>query len=61
MKPGASKVFFTEFENKLNSRRSSGNHQDLSLTYSQIIKRQAHHVARVITGEEPRYVPFALE
>jgi CRISP-associated protein Cas1 len=61
MNPGASKVFFTEFENKLNSRRSSSNHQDLSLTYSQIIKRQAHHVARVITGEEPRYVPFALE
>lgn len=61
MNSAASKIFFTEFENKLNSRRSSSNHKDLNLTYSQIIKRQAHHVARVITGEDPLYVPFAVE
>jgi CRISPR-associated protein Cas1 len=61
MKPAASKVFFTEFENKLNSRRNSAGHGDLSLTYAQIIKRQVHHIARVITGEEPHYVPFAVE
>jgi len=61
MKPVASKVFFTEFENKLESRRNSSNHRDLNLTYAQIIRRQAQHVAKVITGEEPRYVPFAVE
>lgn len=61
MTPAASKVFFTEFENKLNSRRSANGHGDLNLTYAQIIKRQAHQVARVITGEQPHYVPFSLE
>ena len=61
MKPAASKVYFSEFENKLNSRRSSRGQGSLNLTYAQIFKRQAHHVARVITGEQPVYVPFSLE
>ncbi len=59
--PAASKVFFTEFENKLNTRRSANGHGDLNLTYAQIIRRQAYQVARVITGEQSLYVPFALE
>ena len=57
----ASKVFFAEFERKLNSRRAAEEHGDLNLTYSQIIGRQAHHFARVITGGEPRYVPFTIK
>jgi CRISPR-associated protein Cas1 len=60
LKPAASKIFFTEFEQKLNSRRTAGGHGDLSLTYAQIFKRQAHQIARVITGEQPRYVPFSI-
>jgi CRISPR-associated protein Cas1 len=60
MKPVASKTFFTEFENKLNSRRSS-NDRDGRLTYAQIFKRQAHQMAHVITGEVPLYVPFKFD
>jgi CRISPR-associated protein Cas1 len=60
MKPAASKIFFTEFETKLNSRRMLKREQDLNLTYAQIFKRQAHQIAHVITGEKPLYVPFAL-
>jgi CRISPR-associated protein Cas1 len=60
MKPAASKIFFTEFENKLNSRRAAKGERDLSLTYAQIFKRQAHQIVHVITGENPIYVPFAL-
>lgn len=58
MRPAASKVFFTEFERKLSSRRVAEEHGDLNLTYAQIILRQVQHLARVITGAEPRYVPF---
>jgi CRISPR-associated protein Cas1 len=61
LRPEGSKVFFTEFEYKLNSRRTSNQHGELNLTYAQIIKRQAHQIAKVITGEEPKYVPFVLE
>lgn len=61
MCPEASKVFFTEFERKLNSRRSATEHGDLNLTYAQIIVRQAHHFARVIAGDEQRYVPFTVK
>jgi CRISPR-associated protein Cas1 len=60
MKPAASKTFFTEFENKLNSRRGS-NDRDKSLTYAQIFKRQGHQMAHVITGEAPLYVPFKFD
>jgi CRISPR-associated protein Cas1 len=61
MRPEASKIFFTEFERKLNSRRTSSEHGELNLTYVQIIVRQAHHLAHVITGQEPCYVPFTLK
>lgn len=61
MRPEASKVFFAEFERKLNSRRAAEEHGDLNLTYAQIIVRQAHHLARVITGDEPRYIPFTIK
>lgn len=61
MRPEASKVFFAEFEHKLNSRRAADEHGDLNLTYAQIIVRQAHHFARVLMGEEPRYVPFTVK
>ena len=61
MRPEASKVFFAEFERKLNSRRAAEEHGDLNLTYSQIIVRQAHHFARVIAGDEPRYLPFTIK
>jgi len=56
-----SKTFFAEFERKLNSRRAAEEHGDLNLTYSQIIVRQAHQFARVIAGDEPRYVPFTIK
>lgn len=54
----ASKVFFTEFENKMNSYRDK---EGLNLCYAEIIKRQAHHFVRVITGEEPHYKPFTIK
>jgi CRISPR-associated protein Cas1 len=57
----ASKVFFAEFERKMNSRRDASEHGDLNLTYAQIMVRQAHHLARVIKGEEARYVPFMVK
>ena len=56
-----SKIFFTEFERKLNSRRQASGHGDLNLTYAQIIVRQAHHFARVIAGEETLYQPFTIK
>lgn len=61
MSAEASKVFFAEFERKLNSRRAAEEHGDLNLTYAQIMVRQAHHFARVLKGEEPRYVPFIVK
>ncbi|MCA1850700.1 MAG: CRISPR-associated endonuclease Cas1, partial [Acidobacteria bacterium] len=57
----ASKVFFAEFERKLNSRRAAEEHGGLNLTYAQIVVRQAHHFARVIKGEERCYVPFTVK
>lgn len=61
MRPAASKIFFAEFENKLNSRRAVAEQGDLNLTYAQIMVRQAHHLAHVVTGEEKRYVPFTIK
>ena len=61
LRPQGSKIFFTEFERKLNSRRVAEEHGDLNLTYAQIVVRQAHHLARVIAGEESRYVPFTVK
>jgi CRISPR-associated protein Cas1 len=61
MKPAASKIFFTEFENKMSSRRYSSAQLKLNLTYAQIFRRQARLMAQVISGEQPRYVPFSVE
>ena len=57
----ASKIFFAEFENKLNSRRSVAEQGDLNLTYSQIMLRQAHQLARVVAGVEQRNQPFTIK
>lgn len=61
MRMEASKIFFTEFERKLNSRRVSSQHEELNLTYAQIIVRQAHHFAHVIMGKEMRYMSFTIK
>ena len=55
------KTFFTEFEAKLNSKRQTAAGDNWSLSYAKIIERQAHHLARVIAGEENRYQPFILK
>jgi CRISP-associated protein Cas1 len=57
----ASKVFFLEFDNKMNSRRNSSDDGDLNLSYTEIIKRQCYQFARVIAGEDPIYRPFTIK
>ena len=57
----ASQVFFREFEEKLTSQRKVAARDDWQLSYASIIKRQAHHLARVISGEEQIYQPFTLK
>jgi len=54
------KIFFAEFENKLGSKRQTSAGDNWSLSYAKIIERQAHHFARVITGEEAHYQPFVI-
>lgn len=61
MCPEASKIFFGEFESKLNSRRAVVVQGDLNLTYAQIMVRQAHRMARVVSGAEPQYQPFTVK
>jgi len=61
LRRAGSKIFFTEFENKLNSARHAATQGGLKLSYAQLLRRQAHQVAKVITGEQPRYIPFSLE
>ncbi len=61
LRPEGAKVFFAEFERKLNSRRAAEGHGDLNLTYAQLCVRQAQHFARVLAGEEQQYVPFTLK
>lgn len=57
----ASKIFFAEFESKLGSRRAVSEHGGLNLTYSQIMLRQAHQLARVVAGTERLYQPFTIK
>jgi CRISPR-associated protein Cas1 len=57
----ASQVFFREFEEKLTSQRKVQARDDWQLSYASIIKRQAHHLARVIAGEEQIYQPFTVK
>lgn len=59
LKPSASKIFFTEFENKMNSRRNANGKGNLS--YAQIFKGQAHHLVHVITGQQAVYTPFMFD
>jgi CRISPR-associated protein Cas1 len=54
------KIFFTEFEVKIASRRQTSAGDNWSLSYGKIIERQARHFARVVSGEEDRYQPFLL-
>lgn len=54
----ASKVFFGEFENKMQSRRRVSTSE--SLSYQEIMKRQVYQLARVISGQEAVYKPFRL-
>lgn len=55
------KIFFSEFENKMASKRQTEAGDNWSLSYTKIIERQAHHLARVIKGEEKQYQPFVLK
>lgn len=55
------KIFFAEFETKLNSERQTTAGDNWRLSYGKIIERQARHFARVITGEETNYQPFVLK
>ena len=55
------KVFFGEFEAKMNSKRQTDAGDNWSLSYSKIIERQVHHFARVIAGEDAVYKPFKLK
>lgn len=57
----AKKIYFSEFEAKLKSRRQTKYYGDWNLSYSDIIKRQVYHFARVITGEEDFYCPFVIK
>jgi CRISP-associated protein Cas1 len=61
LRAAASKIFFAEFESKLSSRRAASEHGGLNLTYSQIMLRQAHQLARVVTGVERLYQPFTIK
>ena len=55
------KIFFTEFEAKINSKRQTTAGDNWSLSYAKIIERQAHHLSRVVTGEETQYQSFTLK
>ena len=55
------KKFFSEFENKMSSKRQTDAGDGWNLSYSKIIERQAHHLARVIKGDEQQYKPFTLK
>jgi CRISPR-associated protein Cas1 len=55
------KIFFSEFENKMASKRKTPAGDNWSLSYATIIERQTHHLARVIKGEEAQYQPFILK
>lgn len=55
------RIFFGEFENKLTSKRKTEAGDGWSLSYAQILERQARHFGRVIAGEEEVYRPFAMK
>lgn len=55
------KVFFSEFENKMRSKRQTSQGENWSLSYTKIIEGQIIRLARVITEEETVYKPFVLK
>lgn len=55
------KIFFSEFENKMASKRQTDAGDNWNLSYTKIIERQIHHLARVIKGDETQYKPFILK
>lgn len=55
------RIFFREFEEKMASKRQSNAGGGWQLSYSQILERQARHLARVIGGQEEEYQPFELK
>ena len=57
----AQKVFFAEFEAKMNSKRQTDFQGGQSLSFTNIMKYQAYHFARVINGEEDSYKSFVLK
>ena len=52
------KIYFTEFENKMASKRQTDAGDNWNLSYTKIIERQIHHLVRVINGIESDYKPF---
>lgn len=61
LQAAAQKVFFAEFEAKMESKRQTDLNGGQSLSFSSILKHQAYHFARVINGEETLYKPFVLK
>lgn len=61
LSPDAQKVFFSEFEAKMESKRQTDFQGGQSLNYTNIIKQQVYHFARVINGEESEYKAFVLK
>lgn len=53
-----SKIFFTEFERKMASRRKYLG--CLNISFQEIIKRQVYQLAKVVKGEATVYQPFRL-
>ena len=54
----AQKTFFKEFESQIKSKRKTDFRGHWKLSYSDIIKRQTYHFARVVNGEDDSYLPF---
>ena len=61
LQAAAQKVFFAEFEAKMESKRQTDLNGGQSLSFSSILKHQAYHFARVLNGEEKLYKPFVLK
>lgn len=52
------KIYFTEFEKKLQSRRK--NVKGENITFQEIMKRQVYQFAKVIRGRKKTYEPYSL-
>lgn len=56
--PIAQKIYFSEFESKMKSKRKTQFQGEWNLSFADIIKKQNYHFARVVQGEEKTYKPF---